>query len=354
MPRLTVGLPLLNSGRYLREALDSVRAQTFTDWILLALDDASTDDTAAIVKEYAEKDSRIRLIQYGPTPVPQAENWSRVIQLAETEYVSMFGHDDIMMPDLLAREIRMMDDNPQMAMVFAQGPLIDEQGELLRSRRGNPILQPNWPDDRVLPQQTLGPQLICEGSVHPSSVMLRTKVAQSIPLFADMPLYLDIEYWSRVGDCGSVGYMAGDLLRYRVSADSAYARCIRAGTNLSDAHRLFERMMAHWQWNSSRQAVFKKQFYAAHAARALRAAEMARDEADNKTARLQMAICLSLAETAQSNPQECIARWLNMAVFRKRFSSPRRLQLLTALCSLPILKGALYRHYAAPLPRGAH
>lgn len=353
MPRLTVGLPLLNSSRDLHAALDSVCAQTFTDWVLLALEDASTDDTAAIVKSYADRDPRIRLLQFGPKSVPQAENWNRVIQLAETEYVSMFGHDDIMMPEMLARQVRLMDSNPQMAMVFAQGPLMDKDGKLLRSRGGNLLMQPVWPEDRVLPQYTLGPKLVVDGFIHPSSVMLRTNIAQSIPLFPDkMPLFLDIDYWSRMGDCGSVGYVAGDLLRYRVRPNSALDRCMRAGTNLSDAHQLFNRMMAHWNWDSNRQAAFKKEFFLSHAARALRAAELAWESSDRATARLQVAICVSLAQTAGSNPSTWIARWLNLTVLRKHFSSPRRLRWLIMLCASPILNGFLYRHYAVPLPQG--
>jgi glycosyltransferase involved in cell wall biosynthesis len=354
MPRLTIGLPMRNSSRHLRQALDSVLAQTFTDWTLLAIDDASTDTTAQIVADYAHIDNRIKLVTFGSQGVSQAENWNRVICLAETQYVSMFGHDDIMMPDMLMREIAMMDAHPDMAMVFAQGPLIGDDGAHLPGKHGRPIMQPDWSDDHVLSPGTLGPQLICEGFVHPSSVMLRTKIAQGIPLFPEnMPLYLDIDYWSRVGDCGSVGYAAGDLLRYRVPADSAYARAMRSGANLRDTHTLFERMMAHWQWDISRQAAFKEKYYLAHAARALRAAELAWERHDTPTWRLQMAICLSLAHTAQGasflGASHWIARWLNIWLFKKRMSSPKRIGLLILLCSLPPIKGWLHRYFSAPL-----
>jgi glycosyltransferase involved in cell wall biosynthesis len=350
MPQLTVGLPLRNSSQYLHHTIESVQSQTFTDWTLLAIDDASNDNTAEIVRGFAEQDGRIQLVQFGPNAVSQAENWNRAIQLAQTQYVSMFGHDDIMMPDLLARQIQMMNDNPSMVMVFAQGPLIDENGELLRSRRGNPMMQPNWSEDRVLGRNDLGPLLICEGFVHPSSVMLRTTIAQSIALFRqDLPLFLDIEYWSRIGDCGPVGYIAGDLLRYRLRPQSALARAMEAGINFSDAHRLYTLMMEHWSWDASKQATFKKHYFLAHASRALRAAEMAWETSDFKTTRRQVAICLSLVEMAHSNPQDWIARWLNIRYFGKHFDSNFRLHLLSRICSLPLLKRTIRQYYISPM-----
>jgi hypothetical protein len=82
--------------------------------------------------------------------------------------------------------------------------------------------------------------------------MMRTAAAQSIELFPeDMPLFLDLDYWSRLGDCGTVGYMAGDFLRYRLNPEGAFAGCVRRGINLSDTDKLFRRLMAHWKWSGA-------------------------------------------------------------------------------------------------------
>jgi glycosyltransferase involved in cell wall biosynthesis len=348
MPRLTVGLPLRNSARYLREAIESVQRQSFEDWVLLAVDDSSTDRTREIVRQFAAQDGRIVLVEHAAHG-SQARNWSRVIQLAATEFVSMFGHDDVMMPDLLDRQIRMLDEHASMTLCFAQGPFIDSSGSVICDRRGRPILQPGWRKQRIWERNTFGPELILSGFVHPSSVMMRTALAQSIELFPeDMPLYLDIDYWSRLGDCGQVGYVPGDLLRYRLNPDGAYERCLKTGINLSDANNLFRRMMAHWRWSEKETAAFHRRFYESQALRALHAADAARKKRDAPTVRLQLAICLTHGRSAGDGLEDWIARWWNIRFLGERFSSPGRRKLLSSLAAAPILRGLLERVYLSP------
>jgi hypothetical protein len=120
------------------------------------------------------------------------------------------------------------------------------------------------------------------------------------------------------------------------------------GANFTDTHHLFERMMAHWNWDSIKRENYKTEFYSAHANRALRAAEMAWEHGDYPTVRLQIAICLSFAKTAGHNQLEWIARWLNIRLFKKRFSSAARLKLLVSIFTLPGIKSLLLRHFTRP------
>lgn len=351
MPHLTVGLPLRNSSRYLREAIESVQRQSFRDWTLLAIDDCSTDSTRDIVRDLAAHDGRIILVECEDVPSSQARNWNRVIQLATTELVSMFGHDDIMMPSLLERQIRMFEQHPTMTMCFAQGPFIDSSSNLVLHKSRAPILWPAWSTDRVWERRTFGPELVLDVFVHPSSVMMRTAAAQSIDLFPeDMPLFLDIDYWSRLGDCGTVGYVAGDLLRYRLNPDGAFARAVRRGINLRDTQKLFRRLMEHWKWSEAERKTFARRFFHAHALRAFRAAETAWKEGDRQTERMQFAICLVHARSAGDDVQDWIARWWNIRFLGKRFDSPRRRKLLSVLAAAPIVRGVLAKVYGSDLP----
>ena len=63
MPGISIVMPFRNAAATLPEALVSVRAQTFTDWELLAVDDRSTDDSAAVVREFAAGDQRVHLLE---------------------------------------------------------------------------------------------------------------------------------------------------------------------------------------------------------------------------------------------------------------------------------------------------
>jgi hypothetical protein len=259
----------------------------------------------------------------------------------------------VMMPALLDRQVRILDENPTMALCFAQGPFLDAAGELVRNKLGKPIFHPQWTADRIWQPHTFGPAVVVDSFVHPSSVMMRTAIAQAIdPFRDDMPLYLDLEYWSRLAEHGSVGYAAGDLLRYRLNPDGAYERCIRAGTNLSDANKLFQRMMTQWAWSEEKRRQFRVEFYQAQALRAFRAANRARENGDRATARLQFAVCVAHARSADGgdDPEDWIARWWNVRFLGRRFDSPQRRRFLANLASTPIVRRYVTERYLSQLP----
>ena len=101
MSRVTFIIPAYNVEKYLPEALDAVIAQSETDWKLIIADDCSSDDTAAIAKEYARRDNRIRVIrmktQSGGAYLPR----EYAIREADTEFVAPLDADDSIGPDYL-------------------------------------------------------------------------------------------------------------------------------------------------------------------------------------------------------------------------------------------------------------
>jgi len=72
MPRVSIVMPARNREAYIAEAIESVIAQTYQDWELIIVDDASTDRTKAIAEEYAARDSRIRVLSTGTAEERQA------------------------------------------------------------------------------------------------------------------------------------------------------------------------------------------------------------------------------------------------------------------------------------------
>lgn len=95
MAFISVALPVYNGANYLREALDSILAQDYTDFELVVSDNCSTDETPQILAEYASRDSRVRVIR-APTFVSQAANINRVVELCSCEWIKLFCHDDLM------------------------------------------------------------------------------------------------------------------------------------------------------------------------------------------------------------------------------------------------------------------
>lgn len=92
-PKVSIGMPVYNGEKSIREALDSLLAQTFTDFELIISDNASTDGTEAICREYVERDPRIRYVRQSENRGPIA-NFQFVLEEAVGEYFMWAAHDD--------------------------------------------------------------------------------------------------------------------------------------------------------------------------------------------------------------------------------------------------------------------
>lgn len=126
-PELSIGLPVYNGERYLRESLDALLAQTFSDFELIISDNASTDGTAEICREYAERDSRIRYVQQ-PRNIGAAPNHNVLPTLARAPYFKWASHDDLYDPELLRKCMEMLRAHPEATLVHCWDARIDPDG----------------------------------------------------------------------------------------------------------------------------------------------------------------------------------------------------------------------------------
>lgn len=109
-PKVSIGMPVYNGERFLRNRLDSILSQTFTNFELIISDNASTDSTASICKEYSNKDKRIRFILQEKN-MGGFWNFNFVLQEAKCKYFVWAAVDDIWTPDFLEKNVFMLDSN---------------------------------------------------------------------------------------------------------------------------------------------------------------------------------------------------------------------------------------------------
>lgn len=107
-PRVSVIIPTYNRARYLGEAIDSALGQTFCDLEVLVVDDASTDDTAAVLARYGE---RIRVIGLERNGGPSAAR-NAGLAAARGDLIAFLDSDDVWLPDKLARQVQALDGDP--------------------------------------------------------------------------------------------------------------------------------------------------------------------------------------------------------------------------------------------------
>ncbi len=129
-PTVTIGVPVFNAERYLRPALDSILGQTYEDFDLIISDNASTDATAEICREYAARDGRIRYYR-NVTNVGANRNFRRAFQLASGRYFKWAAHDDLCYPTFLARCVEVLDRDSSVVLCYTRTALIDDRGRLL-------------------------------------------------------------------------------------------------------------------------------------------------------------------------------------------------------------------------------
>ena len=113
-PKISVLIPLYNSQEYIRDTVMSILNQTFKDFELLLLNDASTDNTAQIVKEI--KDDRIKYFE-NDYNLGISNSRNKLIELSQGEYLAILDHDDISLPQRLEKQVAFLDANPDVSAV---------------------------------------------------------------------------------------------------------------------------------------------------------------------------------------------------------------------------------------------
>jgi len=132
IPQVSIGMPVYNGARFIREALDSLLAQTFTDYELIISDNASTDGTEAICREYAARDTRIRYVRQAEN-IGAFNNFEFVLVNAISEcFMWMAADDCVKREDHLEKLLDKI--RPDIDYVFPDVAVIDSVGKVMQSR----------------------------------------------------------------------------------------------------------------------------------------------------------------------------------------------------------------------------
>jgi O-antigen biosynthesis protein len=151
-PRISVLMPTYDTPeRYLRAALDSVRAQLYPHWELCVADDASTEPhVRAVLEEYRAADERVKVVYRAANGhIAQASN--SALALATGEFVALLDHDDVLAPDALFQVALLLNRVPDTDFVYSDEDKIDDL-----ERRSEPYFKPDWSPDSFLARMYTG------------------------------------------------------------------------------------------------------------------------------------------------------------------------------------------------------
>jgi glycosyltransferase involved in cell wall biosynthesis len=208
-PRVSVLIPTYRYAGYLRETLDSVLSQDFTDFEVLVSDDCSGDGTAEILAEYAARDARVRA-QVHPKNVGMVQNWNWCLRESRGEYVKyVFGDDLLARPDALGKMVAMLDAHPDAALAASARNVIDEHSRSVDtwSHLGAPGVHGSG--DTML-------RCLAEGNIvgEPTAVMFR-RSAGTRGFCETYEQLVDLEMWLHLLGHGSLVYTTEPLCAFR-------------------------------------------------------------------------------------------------------------------------------------------
>lgn len=175
---VSMGMPVFNGERYLEEAIRSLLAQTFEDFELIISDNASTDRTEAICRDFAASDRRVRYLR-NPENVGFVKNQNRVIELATARYFLLTHGDDVRAPGYLAATVPILDSERDVVIAHCKTRDIDENGRPLP--RQDPPLRFDSPSVRERFADVIRMDHICE----PDFGLTRTAALRETRLHGD-------------------------------------------------------------------------------------------------------------------------------------------------------------------------
>lgn len=145
MTKISIGMPVYNGELFIRDTIEAILAQTFTDFELIISDNASTDATEKICRLYAEKDARIRYSRLEQN-IGAAGNFNRVFELSSGEYFKWAAHDDLHSVDYLAKCVEVLDTDCSVVLCHSQVQIIDQTGQFIQDyqiKLNTDSLEPN-------------------------------------------------------------------------------------------------------------------------------------------------------------------------------------------------------------------
>jgi glycosyltransferase involved in cell wall biosynthesis len=206
-PHISVLMPVYNCELYVREAIDSILNQTFTDFEFLIIDDASTDTTVEIIRSY--NDFRIQLI-VKPLNTGYTNSLNQGLKLAKGKYIARMDGDDISYPERFAKQITYLDANTEVVLCATGYKIIGIDSEL------------SFPENH----DTIKLALLKGNCISHPSVMMRKETLDEHLLIYDSTKEPAEDYalWIRLLFVGKLHILPEVLLEYRMYANQVSHR----------------------------------------------------------------------------------------------------------------------------------
>jgi hypothetical protein len=205
-PLVSVVMAVYNGDRFLRQAIDSILTQSFTDFELIVIDDASTDGTPQILDSYS--DSRIVRLTNRQN-IGQTRSLNKGLAVSRGAFIARHDADDISHPNRLQEQVAYMMANPALGLLGTDYHIIDENGQILETN-----ILPVTNDE--LNTRLLEGNIFCHGSV----IMKKEMVDKVGGYHEGFRVTQDFDLWLRLAEHGEIANLARPLYQFRFDSNS--------------------------------------------------------------------------------------------------------------------------------------
>lgn len=223
-PRVSIVIPAYNNAAYLAATLESVSAQTYSDFEIVIADHSSVDGTAAVIDSFSG-DPRIRVLSPTPHGGGAKANWNRVSQHATGEWIKLVCGDDLIAPDALEVQMAAAQAHPSAVMVASKRAIVDAHGAPVIGSRGLAGL-----DGLVSGPEAVRATVRSGTNIfgEPAAVLLKREVLAQGWWDDSFPYMIDETAYVRVLRSGDLVAVPQTLASFRISASQWSVRLAAA------------------------------------------------------------------------------------------------------------------------------
>lgn len=195
-PLVSVVMPVYNGATYLSRAIESVLAQSYSHWELIAVDDCSTDDSLQVLEGYSS-DPRIVILR-NPANAGVAASRNRALAQSRGRYVTFLDQDDEWLPRKLELQVAAIAAHPEVGLLHAEYVRIDPLGELMGGARGLPASRFGDPDAPIEVKDVFA-EIFISNDIQPLTSMIPRAVLDDVGHFdTSLRGTDDYELWLRI------------------------------------------------------------------------------------------------------------------------------------------------------------
>lgn len=237
IPMIQIFMPTYNKGRYIENTVKSILRQTYSNFTLTIVDNASTDETESIINKI--KDTRIRYIK-NDRNIGAIKNINKCISMATEKYIAIYHSDDIYEDTILQEEIEVLKNNNKVGAVFTDKKKIDKYDNIIDESR-NRFNEIFGYEELLKEVATNNTPLVCP------TFMCRSEVFKKVGTLNEKYLYAgDTEFYLRIAKVYKLYLINKQLIRYRVYLGQESSIYLFS-TNMQEEYLLLEEEIKYYE-----------------------------------------------------------------------------------------------------------